>query len=1637
MDSRLTQKLEEARQSLLDLTMRNRLLNYRPTKARSLRVLGIDPRAVFDILVNQQKAIVVRGRVDLAGLFADTPVEQPPGLLIPFSELVVPSGNVAADAPYEPERLAKRLRDLDTDAQAVVEEKGYNVLYLALGFLEWRETSVAGMVHRAPMALVPVRLESLRQGREYQIVWNGDDVAANVSLQAKAREQSIEMPELNGPETAMELDEYYQSVERVVPDTWRILDLVELDFFSFAGFSLYHDLDPEAWSGTNHFESTDLLRCLLLNEPIPGNEGNGFDSDTIDEKLAAADMLHVVDADPSQIAVIEDAKAGRSLVVEGPPGTGKSQTIVNIIAGLLGQGRKVLFVSQKMAALDVVKQRLDGVGLGTACLELHSDKATKEHFVDQLRKVLENEATPHKTDAGDYARVDELRAQLGAYARALGAPVGAASLSPFGLFGLREMAVSKLGEAALSQGTEEFDGADAWTQEEINRLRQVVVVFSRYLAGMDSGRENPWRACEVGRLMPNDLPKVAQLLAEAKSSVEKARDAMVGLREWGIPDTNTFADAAAAIERAPELTEILTVEPAVGMNPEWHERPAAPEDLLNALRHVQAARLAGTFRCDEATTVADVDGAIAPYLRMCEAHGYYETFFQRIVRLFSREYRKVRASALALLAPDTPVHDRQALELLTRLRDGLKEKAWIVERAGTGRAFFGSAWKGEDSDPEQLERVAHSMQQLWQAVDEGRLTGNALAAVVRPVQERLSRVQDTERKLEDARSSLLSVYSRVGCGVNVNPVDGTSPDKLIQLLDTWIHGVDLLPSWSEYVAARARCRVALGESFVKTAESGQFPADELAPYFDVCTANSLLRKAFSERPALGSFSVASQEAAIDEYVRLDRRIIQLNQHRLAQLVEEGRPAILANPVNGSQAGLVRGEINRKRRHRPIRSLMQDAGSYIQALKPCFLMSPFSVAQFLDPSAVTFDCIVFDEASQVKPEEALGVLLRGRQLIVMGDTKQLPPTSFFDQMASGENTDDEDVADVPTADLESILHLCKNTLSDQCQKRLLWHYRSRHESLIAVSNREFYDNALRVYPSAVDNAPRLGLSFVYLPQGVYDRGRSRTNRVEAAEVARRVVEHYLEFPGQSLGVGTFNTEQQRAVEDELALLREDNPQLDQFFDRTNPEHCFVKNIESIQGDERDVILVSVGYGFDENHRFSQNFGPINQVGGERRLNVLMTRARIECIIFANFQAEMIPADGAAKGLSALRAFLQYAATRTFPATTGTSEEAESPFEGAVGAFLEENGFAVKRQVGCAQFRVDIGVVDPTTPGRYLCGVECDGASYHSARVARDRDRLRQQILEGLGWRIVRVWSTDWFLDRAHARERLLGEVRRLAEQDKGGGVWPTERGTRDPGSSQAASGHETGPNLSSQTSEFLTPVSAVAPPVTMRPRLTGSATGTPYIMCTSAQGVLQGVDLREASILAVASVVTEVVLTEGPVHSAEVLRRVRDLWGFQRAGVRIQEKVDRAIDYACSWGQIGQRVTRPLPECARLLDTFVTDPIARRGEFLWPVPARKVTPRSRDNASLARIELICDEEILAAIVQILESDYAAPVDGLVTGCSRILGIQAVHDQTRERIQNVIADAVRRKELFVVANGNIALGPPDLPPFRVET
>lgn len=920
-------------------------------------------------------------------------------------------------------------------------------------------------------------------------------------------------------------------------------------------------------------------------------------------------------------------------------------------------------------------------------------------------------------------------------------------------------------------------------------------------------------------------------------------------------------------------------------------------------------------------------------------------------------------------------HLEQALGVL-KLRKGIKNVA-----APYGEKLFGSFWRDGESGVEDLQNFSEWIVPFRQLLNGGVFEDAVVELVSKgntgpKVQANFQSINDAWKAFMDAWEALCKKVGADQAVVMNGDLESATIEDLRNKITVWRDSLSSIQRWSQFLNICKIVGETVAHPILGLVHKGDIVAEDLMACFWANFADDLLRLVFAERPELTNFVGDIHENKIQEFADLDRELIGWNSHRLLSTLFGNRPRISGGASSGSESGILLGEISRKRGHMPIRKLMSNVGGLVQKIKPCFMMSPLSIAQFLDPKTAKFDVVVFDEASQVKPEDALGAVMRGQQLVVMGDTRQLPPTSFFDNIVAADDDDDEEVLPASLSDIESILAQCKRTFPS---KSLNWHYRSRHESLIAVSNQEFYDNRLLIYPSAVDRSDDLGLEFMHVSDGIYDRGKSASNRIEARRVAEAAVAHYRNFPDKTLGIGTFNMRQQQTILEEIELQRRYNPDVDELFSSGREEHFFVKNLETIQGDERDVIFLSIGYGFDANKRLNRNFGPLNQEGGERRLNVLITRARERCVVFSNFRAADLSLDGSASfGLRALKTFLDYAENRNLVAVEATGADTDSPFEDAVYEFLRDNGYEVRTQVGCAGFRVDLGVVDAREPGRYLAGIECDGAKYHSSPVARDRDRLRQQILEGLGWQIYRIWSTDWYRNRRDTQGRLL---RALEEMKLRAPVTPSSNngvklgnGVPAPVTTQV----DIAEVLSDDALQYL----------------------APEYKCCESLSVFMDVPIHETSTDELAQAVVDVVIVEGPVHIDEVVRRIRILWGVGKAGSRIKQAIQQAIEMAKSNGQV-----------------------IVYGKYLWNIDQELSVARRRKGDPAPKLDFICSEEIQIAIGMVLHHQQATAPGDLATQAARVVGFTRTPDAVASGIRKIIDDMIKRNVLVVQSNGMV--------------
>lgn len=946
---------------------------------------------------------------------------------------------------------------------------------------------------------------------------------------------------------------------------------------------------------------------------------------------------------------------------------------------------------------------------------------------------------------------------------------------------------------------------------------------------------------------------------------------------------------------------------------------------------------------------------------------------------FERE-RLSLAERGSLLAPHPQVEDGRCGALLQQAHQLLAARSALEARVSDLDHTLGSrcagVWQGLDTQPAAVQRALQfhaSLQtglaglalpdaaaaQLRQALHQALSVRNPELADRAPIGQACRQVVAHLARLHTAVDSF-SVLAAQPPAVqqafaDLDPAALAAAARQVQAAQSGLH------AWCAWRNAQAAARAAGIGALADAIEAGTVEPAQAAQALEVNYARWWLAQAVDEDEVLKRFVSAEHGQRISAFRALDEEFTALTRQWIRARLCADLPS--ADSVQrSSEWGVLRREITKKRQHLPLRQLLAEIPSVVLQLAPCLLMSPLSIAQYLSASASNFDIVVFDEASQIPVWDAIGAMARARQVVMVGDPKQLPPTNFFSR---AENADADD-AQYEEGDLESILDECLG--ASLPTRNLSWHYRSRHESLIAFSNHHYYGGQLVTFPSPATEDRAVSFHPV---QGRYEKGGARTNQIEAkalvADLVGRLKSPGFQASGLTVGVVTFNAEQQSLIEDLLDAERRKDPGLEPYFSEEKLEPVFVKNLESVQGDERDIMYFSITYGPDMAGTVSMNFGPLNRDGGERRLNVAVTRARHELRVFSSLRGDQMDLSRTqARGVRDLKHFLEFAerGPRALAEShRGSQGDFDSPFEAGVAEALARKGWQVHTQIGASAFRIDLGVVHPDFPGRYLAGVECDGATYHSSATARDRDKLREQVLRGLGWEILRIWSTDWWvnpggtLERIHlALAQLLesdrsrqqeqqaqqqleqqAETDRLAQQartthlspdQKEALAGPTAAGAEAEGSAGAEAGPTAdiadtpadGPASDPEDTETLYAWRMVlAPDHNPYPDQHAAQehhpdTSRPGSMA-DAEGDFQSVQPADAlpAHLALSAeqfhlpaydavlqrLIAALVAEEGTLAGTELARRMARMHGFQRTGSRIQERVEQMAQQVCS------------------------------------------------------------------------------------------------------------------------------------------
>jgi hypothetical protein len=1448
----LRRLFEDTRRRLVETGTRNRLVHVNRTNTRGsvLNIVNGESDEIYQILSGRKTM-----RFRALGTDRDDAGETL-GLADPDEQ----GGGARryADTELEtrlgPDALQKKLLKIAREAQTAEEEQGVNILYLALGFLTWFEDKVSSIPREAPLLLLPVELVRNYRASTYDIRIRDEDIVTNLPLQQRLKDDfGIRLPEVEAEE-GWQPSSYFEQVQAAVANRqrWSIdRNGMQLGFFSFSKLLMFLDLAPASWPD-GALENHALARGLLFEGFGPEPAVFGAE-DRLDAVLPPSKLFHVVDADSSQARVIEEVRAGRNLVVQGPPGTGKSQTITNIIATALKEGKTVLFVAEKMAALSVVHNRLVRAGLQDTCLELHSKSANKKAALAELARTLSAaQVIPIRPDAP--TALTEARDQLNAITEALHAPIGTSGETGFSVLA-RQAGYIGAGATIPSLETDELA---TLTISDEKRLCEAIKSYGTILTQSGPPAAHPLRGVRRLDLQPVDLGRLSMAMATAQRRTAALCEAIEAII------------AAAGIDLQPSLA---AVKPLLDLLDRLSGLPSKAALLASRVisapdktRLMEALEEASAWRNEwEAAVEIFVEDAFSTHLselRTPIVAG--ETAFWR---RWNSQYRKASRELGYLLRGKLPKAASERLTLVNRLAQVQARRAhWGSDEAYCA-SVLGEFWRGEQTNFGEARAIVDWCRKLGAA--------NLLIAPDRAIKfatapDEFAGLAGALRQAEPAaRQALDNVAQLLGLDpatLDADRIEDADLRTIASRLATIAEATDRYGEWTQLSHLRARMEPLGSGSLAARMDAGKLDGPRAVIELRFARAERLWRDALATSSALREIRSVDRHRLVASFAHLDRERLKEN----STAIRAGHLAQMPQGAMGEMR-VIRGEIGKKRSHMALRKLFINAGNAVQRIKPVLLMSPISVAQFLPPGALTFDLLVIDEASQVRPEDALGAVARARQIVVVGDQKQLPPTSFFERLLNDENDDGDEEDDGAAGDnllsgaaklgeLESILSLCEARGLNS--RMLQWHYRSRDPSLIRVSNREFYDDGLILPPSPLQEDPAYGLCFTRV-DGVYDRGGKRDNRKEGEAIVQRVAQHARDNPTLSLGTVTFSSAQRNLITELLELARRRDTVLDDFLREGKAEDAFVKNIENVQGDERDVILVRVGYGPSTpgGRLSSMSFGPVNGDGGERRLNVLFTRARVRCEIFASFDpGDIDPSRVSREGPRILKRFLEFAKSGRIDEPSPTGGLPETPFEEDVSSIIRSFGFIADAQVGSAGFRIDLGVRHPERPGTYILAVECDGATYHSALWARERDRLRQDVLEHLGWRFHRIWSTDWFYNRRVEINRLretLAAAREAAEK----GI-------------TIAGANQTSPIISTATEEE--PAVALHEVVERQmPR---------YVRVVFP--IRSAAEPHEADRTLLARLATSIVEAEGPIHVEEVARRIATSFGRDRAGSRI-------------------------------------------------------------------------------------------------------------------------------------------------------
>ena len=1474
--------------------------------------------------------------------------------------------------------LAKTIKELYRSAKSALEENGANTLYMALGLLRWYENPRSTKPRYAPIILVPVEIVRKSAAQGYVVRLRDDEPQMNVTILEKLKQDfNIEIKGLNVlPEDEHGIDtrKVFTIVRKAVMEqkNWDVLESAYIGIFSFSQFVMWNDIRSRY---------ADLAKNKIVSSLMEGKLEWEAEEMSIGDEVDENGVFLPMSADASQLFAIKAASEGKSFVLHGPPGTGKSQTITALIANALAQGKSVLFVAEKMAALEVVERRLDKIGIGDFCLELHSNKAKKKSVLEQLRKASEvtkgQTAQSYENKANQIARI---RAELNEYVKELHKERQCGKT-------LYEL----INEYETYKSCPDIPAPDYAAVAAIDRERadEQELLLQRITAAAKAvghPKDHPLTAVKTANYSQQLRMTLPDKIAAYQSALKDLQQALEKFTaEIDIP-TGTFDEITSLENTAEEMKPWLDLPRAWAQaeNPGFFLSQIQEMCLHYANANQNAAFLSQYWRPEFLT----LDGM--------QLLGEYRT---AAAKWFIPRKLLINALCKKLLPYSVGVINKGQLEqhLVTLLNYRNEMNAAIALYSQYGDSL-GNLYSGNATDWNSISMSCAAAKKSAAKLDEafGSCDFRTKYCGRNEIRAEIDGMINAMPSVLSAKSALDDILD-----TSYAP-EGNWTEEQIKVCDTVTEHFDELKEWITWNAIARDAKNCGMDCMIEAYKQG-ISHEDAAGGFKKVMAKTLAMQIIDSEPVLNGFSGAVFNEKIEQFRQMDNDLTNLTKKEIYCRLASRVPNFAKEAAQSSELGILQKAIRSGGRGLSIRKLFDQIPNMLPRLCPCMLMSPISAAQYLAPNREPFDLVVFDEASQITTSKAVGALARGKNAVIVGDPKQMPPTSFF-----ATSTVDED--NIDDEDLESILDDC--LALNMPQTHLLWHYRSRHESLIAFSNRHFYENKLYTFPSVNDREAKVKLVHT---DGYFDRGKSRQNRAEAeaviAELKRRC--HDKQDSKLSVGVVTFNINQQNLIDDLLIDACKEDSKLESWVNN-GKEPLFIKNLENVQGDERDVILFSIGYGPDKNGHVSMNFGPLNREGGWRRLNVAVSRARCEMVVFSTLEPEQIDLNRThAEGVAALRSFLEYAAGKDHFNDEYNASATNSDVEGvskAICTALADNGFETERNVGHSQYRIDIGVIDPNNPDKYLLGILLDGSTYRDSKTVRDRELAQISVLGSLGWSIARVWTMDWWDNSRKELARLLDILNNAAEQSRIAAEEPEddveeEQPEAQPQTEEAASATTESEVKTEVPDEEKAEEEIEIIPEEPAPLV--SANVVPYKAAELKSLTITGEDfVQPACKKMIKDAVKAVIEREAPISESRLARRVIQSFGITRSTAKIQNHLSQLIE------SLGLQST-----------------IQFEDRFIWPkdqVPEEYTLIRTNGEGESKRdVKEIPLQEAANAVCLVLREQISMSHDDLIREAAKVMNYTRVIASVSTAFDAAISYADIKGYLSTDENGNFRL------------